>query len=51
LESSDSLNSVVAALEDQGLDPRAALKQAAKKLGISRDEAYRRLVAERKGTR
>ncbi len=48
LESSDSLNSVVAALEEQGLDPRAALKQAAKKLGISRDEAYRRLVAERK---
>jgi 16S rRNA (cytidine1402-2'-O)-methyltransferase len=39
-----SLDSVVAAFEAQGLDSRAALKQAAKKLGISRAEAYRRLV-------
>ncbi|HLE63968.1 MAG TPA: 16S rRNA (cytidine(1402)-2'-O)-methyltransferase [Pyrinomonadaceae bacterium] len=42
-----SLDSVVAALEAQGLDSRAALKQAAKKLGISRAEAYRQLVVLR----
>jgi 16S rRNA (cytidine1402-2'-O)-methyltransferase len=37
----------VAAFEDEGLDQRAALKRAARELGLSRDEAYRRLVAER----
>ena len=37
----------VAALEDEGLDARAALKRVARELGLSRDEAYRRLVAER----
>ncbi len=37
----------VAALEAEGLDHRAALKRAARELGLSRDEAYRRLVAER----
>jgi len=37
----------VAALEGEGLDARAALKRAARELGISRDEAYRRLVSER----
>jgi 16S rRNA (cytidine1402-2'-O)-methyltransferase len=37
----------VQAFEDQGLDHRAALKKVAKELGLSRDEAYRRLVAER----
>jgi 16S rRNA (cytidine1402-2'-O)-methyltransferase len=37
----------VAAFEDEGLDQRAALKKAARELGLSRDEAYRRLVAER----
>jgi 16S rRNA (cytidine1402-2'-O)-methyltransferase len=42
-----SLDSVVAAFEAQGLDSRAALKQTAKKLGISRAEAYRQLVALR----
>jgi 16S rRNA (cytidine1402-2'-O)-methyltransferase len=41
------LELVVSALEAQGLDSRAALKQAAKKLGISRAEAYRRLVSLR----
>jgi len=30
-----------------GMDQRTALKQAAKQLGITRDEAYRRLTAER----
>jgi 16S rRNA (cytidine1402-2'-O)-methyltransferase len=37
----------VAALEAEGLDPRAALKRAARDLGLSRDEAYRRLTSER----
>ncbi|HEX8069561.1 MAG TPA: 16S rRNA (cytidine(1402)-2'-O)-methyltransferase [Pyrinomonadaceae bacterium] len=37
----------VAALEAEGHDPRAALKRAARELGLTRDEAYRRLVAER----
>lgn len=38
---------LVAKLETEGLDHRAALKKAARELGLSRDEAYRRLVAER----
>lgn len=37
----------VAALEEEGLDQRAALKRAAREMGLSRPEAYRRLVAER----
>lgn len=37
----------VAALENEGLDPRAALKRAARELGLSRAEAYRRLTAAR----
>jgi len=37
----------VAALEGEGLDNRAALKRAARELGLSRSEAYRRLVAAR----
>jgi 16S rRNA (cytidine1402-2'-O)-methyltransferase len=37
----------VAALESEGLDNRAALKRAARELGLSRSEAYRRLVAAR----
>lgn len=37
----------VAALEAEGLDQRAALKRAARELGMNRDEAYRRLVEER----
>ncbi|MGI9065544.1 MAG: 16S rRNA (cytidine(1402)-2'-O)-methyltransferase [Pyrinomonadaceae bacterium] len=43
-----SIASLVAALEAEGLDHRAALKKAARELGVSRDEAYRRLAAERK---
>ncbi len=43
--------SSVAALVDQfeqdGLDHRAALKKAARELGLSRAEAYRKLIAER----
>jgi 16S rRNA (cytidine1402-2'-O)-methyltransferase len=43
-----SVAALVAALEgDEGLDQRAALKRAARQLGLTRDEAYRRLVAER----
>lgn len=38
---------LVAKLENEGLDHRAALKKAARELGLSRAEAYRRLVAER----
>lgn len=37
----------VSALEGEGLDARAALKRAARELGLTRDEAYRRLVSER----
>ncbi|MDT7540730.1 MAG: rRNA (cytidine1402-2-O)-methyltransferase [Acidobacteriota bacterium] len=44
----ESIAALVTALErDEGLDNRAALKRAARQLGLSRDEAYRRLVAER----
>ena len=37
----------VNALEAEGLDNRAALKRAARELGLNRSEAYRRLVAAR----
>ena len=37
----------VAALEVEGLDSRAALKRVARELGLSRSEAYRRLVQEK----
>jgi 16S rRNA (cytidine1402-2'-O)-methyltransferase len=44
-------SSSVAALVDQferdGMDHRAALKKAARELGLSRAEAYRKLIAER----
>jgi len=50
-EASDKTETSVAALVDQfeqeGLDHRAALKKAARELGLSRAEAYRRLIAER----
>jgi 16S rRNA (cytidine1402-2'-O)-methyltransferase len=46
-KSRDSVASIVASFEAEGLDPRSALKKSAKQLGISRDEAYRRLTAER----
>ena len=46
-----SPNTSVAALVDQfeqeGLDHRAALKKAARELGLSRAEAYRKLLSER----
>jgi len=45
--STTSLDVLVTELEAGGLDHRAALKKAARELGLSRAEAYRRLVAER----
>jgi 16S rRNA (cytidine1402-2'-O)-methyltransferase len=42
-----SVVELVERLENEGLDHRAALKKAARELGLSRAEAYRRLVAER----
>ena len=42
-----SVSALVAQLEAGGLDRRAALKKAARELGLSRAEAYRQLIAER----
>lgn len=42
-----SISSLVAQFEAEGLDHRAALKKAARELGLSRAEAYRQLVAEK----
>ncbi len=42
-----SISALVDSFEKDGMDHRAALKKAARELGLSRDEAYRRLVAER----
>ena len=42
-----SIATLVKQFETDGLDHRAALKKAARELGLSRAEAYRRLVAER----
>jgi len=41
----EDISILVARLEGEGLDHRAALKKAARELGIPRAEAYRRLVA------
>nr|MDQ3744551.1 hypothetical protein [Acidobacteriota bacterium] len=38
---------LVTHVEAEGLDQRAALKRAARELGLTRDEAYRRLASER----
>ena len=38
---------LIAEFEATGLDPKAALKRAAKELGLTRSEAYRRLLAAR----
>ncbi len=43
----NDLGHLVERFENEGMDPRSALKKAAKELGISRDEAYRRLATER----
>ena len=51
VETSRETTSTVATLVDQfeqdGLDHRAALKKAARELGLSRAEAYRKLMVER----
>ncbi len=47
-DSPQNVATLVAAFESDGLDHRAALKKAARELGIPRAEAYRRLVAERR---
>jgi 16S rRNA (cytidine1402-2'-O)-methyltransferase len=41
-----TVNELVAEFEGQGLDHRAALKKAARELGLSRAEAYRKLLVE-----
>ena len=46
-QATSSVADLVAAFEREGLDPRAALKRAARQLGLTRDEAYRRLTSER----
>ena len=45
-----SVSEIVAELEGQGLDNRAALKKAARELGLPRAEAYRQLLLERNRT-
>lgn len=47
VRSADNIATLVTKLENEGWDHRAALKKAARELGLSRAEAYRRLVAER----
>ena len=50
-EAAAGVGELVAAFEAEGLDPRAALKRAARELGLTRDEAYRRLTSERAQSR
>ncbi len=45
-----TIGDLVSSFESEGLDHRAALKKAARELGLSRDEAYRRLASERGNT-
>ena len=42
-----SVAALVDQFEQEGMDQRAALKKAARELGISRAEAYRKLISER----
>jgi len=46
-ENAATVSSLVEQFEQDGLDHRAALKKAARELGLSRAEAYRRLISER----
>ena len=46
-ETASSIAALVDQFEQDGLDHRAALKKAARELGLSRAEAYRKLIAER----
>jgi 16S rRNA (cytidine1402-2'-O)-methyltransferase len=45
---SDELMKLVAEWQAEGLDERAALKRAAKKLGLTRDDAYRQLMRKKR---
>jgi len=47
VEEKQSVAALVAEFEAQGIDHRAALKKAARALGLTRDAAYRRLMVER----
>ena len=47
MSNQNSVSATVARLENEGLDHRTALKKAAREMGLTRDEAYRRLIAER----
>jgi 16S rRNA (cytidine1402-2'-O)-methyltransferase len=49
-DTSASIAALVDQFEQEGLDHRAALKKAARELGLSRAEAYRKLIAERSQT-
>src|SRR5215216_5982128 len=44
---SESVATLIDQFEQDGLDHRAALKKAARELGLSRAEAYRKLISER----
>jgi 16S rRNA (cytidine1402-2'-O)-methyltransferase len=46
-KSNPDLVARVAELEAEGLDTRAAMKKAAREMGLTRSEAYRRLVVAR----
>lgn len=46
-ETAPGLAERVAALEQEGVDHKLALKRVAREMGLARDEAYRRLMAER----
>jgi len=46
-ETQSSVAALVAQFEQEGMDHRSALKKAARELGLSRAEAYRKLIAER----
>jgi len=48
--SRESVAALVDRYEEDGMDHRVALKKAARELGLSRAEAYRKLIAERGGT-
>lgn len=47
IQSLKTIVSRIAELETEGLNNRAALKQAAREYGVSRSEAYRRLIEEK----
>lgn len=47
VKSQKTLAARVAELEAEGLNGRAALKQAAREFGVSRSEAYRKLIEEK----